>query len=231
MFCPCPRHDPLMTFCLCFPKRKAPLACAGMQHNETIVVSPVALRGATESVSPTTDFATPRTSLRALRRQSRSRPENPTNWLDESPVRIIATAALTPAGKSFPDGLIRTPNASPPPTAWSSDEATEPRRLGATSIPRCDDDFFITQHMCEVMLASPPTKLSNGHVTFATAQSDDASLLKQRQVHRMQKLQFDHPALNATPQRLAGTSRGLREILNSNATTVQFMPKPPPRVS
>jgi hypothetical protein len=219
----------LLIFDVLWAKVKAEVITRTMHHDETIVVSPVALRCAAESVSPTADFATPRTSLKAMRRQSRARPEGPSKWLDESPVLVVPTAALTPAGKVFPDGLIRTPSVSPP-SAWATDDATEPRRLGATSMPRSDDDFFITQHVCELMLASPPTKLANGHVTFATA-NDDASMLKQRQMHRMQKLQFDHPALNTTPQRLAGTSKGLREILNSNATTVLFMPKPPPKVS
>lgn len=201
-------------------------------HDETIVVSPVALRFTTESMSPVADFATPRTSLKAMRRQSRAKPEAPTQWLDESPVHVLPTAALTPMLKSLPDGLIRTPSVSPPPSAWESEEPTEPRRLGATSISRSRDDVFITQHVCEIMLASPPPKLANGHVTIASSENiEDASMLKQRQLHRMQKLQFEHPSLNSTPQRLAGASRGLREILNSNATAVLFMPKPPPKVS
>lgn len=197
-------------------------------------MSPCALRTLRDfaAESPQAIIDTPRTSLRILRQQSRSRPEGPTQWLD-SPVPVFGTPECQ---KRLPDGLISSPAPSPPPTAWGDENTdhggvfflTQPRRLAPQS--HHDDELDLYRQVCDVMLASPPPKLSNGHVVSPSPQatSTEISLLKQKQLHRIHQLQFEHPSLNTTPQRLCGASKGLRDILNSNATNVKFTPKPPP---
>lgn len=239
--------------------------------DDTRMASPVSLHELQDSRSPSpaprfsedrchgAPIATPRTALRLIRLQSRSRPS--------------AALENREVVKSLPDGLIRSPPPSPPPTAWNWDkentleetsplsfpsasyhhENTQPRRLGDFDRPHVYSEAeLITMQVRDILLASPAPKLCNGHTIGGSAPSlspspqprsswsgrdrcehDDVplhhtSLLKQRQLQRIQQLQFDHPAIYSTPQRLEGTSRGLREILNSNATSVMFTPRPPP---
>lgn len=210
--------------------------------DETIIVSPIGLRLLASEMSPC-PMSTPRTTMRQLRRQCRSRPS--CNVLETSPPqRIVQEFTETPArSKELPDGLIKSPLLSPPLSAWdgcnrSDLGGTQPRRFDdsdfrSISRPSCrlesDTDVLVRQ-VCDIMLASPPPKLTNGHMTGHRTDDDaDGSVLKQRQLQRMQQLQFEHPSVNVTPQRIGAATHGLRELLNANATVVRFTPKPPPR--
>lgn len=145
-------------------------------------------------------------------------------------------------GKCMPDGHCRLPDglmSSPLPVMPSPSPglSTEPRAVlrdrGSHSL--CSGDrrshseaTSLVRNIKQAVFFStstPDTRI-NGHSVGQTP-SETPSLLKQKQLQRMSQLQFEHPAVNITPQRLANPNGVLRDILNANFTSVKFTPKPP----
>jgi hypothetical protein len=162
--------------------------------------------------------------------------------LDSSPV--FYHDVLSPwnsGGKRIPDsrclgdyGLMHSPLPSLPSPGLSTEPRTMRGRSGTGSSDRSDAGSLVTKLQQVVFFSSstPETRV-NGH-SFGPGSGPNASeapsLLKQKQMQRMAQLQFDHPSVNVTPQRLSNPNGVLRDILNANFTSVKFTPKPPSTV-
>ena len=144
-----------------------------------------------------------------------------------------------PSSKFLPDGLMSSPSPLTPPR--SGNETTVPRMaqyrsrsasLNGPSLDRSSESSLVTKLQQVVFFSSSPETRVNGHSFGASsggsgAGTNSPSLLKQKQIQRMAQLQFEHPSVNVTPQRLSNPNGVLRDILNANFTSVKHTPKPP----
>jgi len=184
--------------------------------------------------------------------KSLSQPQKRVLFADEqyvfdilSPVRMLShtparqnekdTGSSSEKQKMLPDGLLSTPQCTLTPPM----RASQPRVLfpsGHTPAKQRDDSAAVRKLHLAIFGcangASPGEPLVNGHLSRQTygSEHEAPSLLKLKHLQRMQRVQFEHPTVNVTPQRIPNATPALRDILNTHATAVKFTPKPPPRV-